>query len=178
MAGAAERERRAVDDDAQADFLILSDDALSGLGVSTREVVAALEAAIRAQAAGALWSAPKSALLPGDGRCMTTSLAASDSPGITAVKSVMVSPRNPARGLNGVELVISDACLGLVESVAEFYPEALWQRCVVHCLAVPTVGEVEQIAVYRVHNPRIGEAIENADIVCVADQLRVSMGPP
>ncbi len=36
------------------------------------------------------------------------------------------------RGLEGVELVISDACLGLVESVAEFYPEAQWQRCVVH----------------------------------------------
>ncbi len=36
------------------------------------------------------------------------------------------------RGLKGVELVISDACLGLVESVAEFYPEARWQRCVVH----------------------------------------------
>ena len=30
------------------------------------------------------------------------------------------------RGLKGVELVISDACLGLVESVAEFYPEARW----------------------------------------------------
>ena len=36
------------------------------------------------------------------------------------------------RGLKGVELVTSDACLGLVESVAEFYPEAQWQRCVVH----------------------------------------------
>jgi transposase-like protein len=36
------------------------------------------------------------------------------------------------RGLSGVELVISDACLGLVESVAEVYPEAQWQRCVVH----------------------------------------------
>ena len=36
------------------------------------------------------------------------------------------------RGLEGVELVISDACLGLVESAAEFYPEAQWQRCVVH----------------------------------------------
>jgi putative transposase len=30
------------------------------------------------------------------------------------------------------EGVISDACLGLVESVAEFYPDAQWQRCVVH----------------------------------------------
>lgn len=24
------------------------------------------------------------------------------------------------------------ACLGLIESVAEFYPEAQWQRCIVH----------------------------------------------
>ena len=36
------------------------------------------------------------------------------------------------RGLSGVRLIISDACLGLVESVAEYYPEADWQRCMVH----------------------------------------------
>jgi transposase-like protein len=36
------------------------------------------------------------------------------------------------RGLQGVELIVSDKCLGLVESLAEFYPEARWQRCVVH----------------------------------------------
>jgi transposase-like protein len=36
------------------------------------------------------------------------------------------------RGLAGVQLVISDACRGLVESAAEFYPEARWQRCTVH----------------------------------------------
>lgn len=36
------------------------------------------------------------------------------------------------RGLKGVELIVSDACMGLVESVAEFYPDAAWQRCVVH----------------------------------------------
>ena len=36
------------------------------------------------------------------------------------------------RGLAGVELIISDACLGLVESVAEHFPEARWQRCIVH----------------------------------------------
>ena len=36
------------------------------------------------------------------------------------------------RGLKGVRLVISDKCLGLVEALAECYPEALWQRCVVH----------------------------------------------
>jgi transposase-like protein len=36
------------------------------------------------------------------------------------------------RGLTGVRLIISDACLGLVESVAEVFPGADWQRCVVH----------------------------------------------
>jgi len=37
-----------------------------------------------------------------------------------------------SRGLGGVRLIISDACMGLVESAAEFYPEAQWQRCTVH----------------------------------------------
>jgi transposase-like protein len=37
-----------------------------------------------------------------------------------------------ARGLKGVKLFVSDKCLGLVENPAEFYPEAMWQRCVVH----------------------------------------------
>ena len=36
------------------------------------------------------------------------------------------------RGLKGVRLVTSDKCLGLVEALGEFYPEADWQRCVVH----------------------------------------------
>jgi transposase-like protein len=37
-----------------------------------------------------------------------------------------------ARGLNGTELFITDKCLGLVAAVAEVYPAAKWQRCVVH----------------------------------------------
>ena len=36
------------------------------------------------------------------------------------------------RGLKGVRLIISDACRGLVESVADYLPEARWQRCMVH----------------------------------------------
>jgi len=36
------------------------------------------------------------------------------------------------RGLTGVRLMISDACLGLVESIAEVFPDADWQRCAVH----------------------------------------------
>ena len=36
------------------------------------------------------------------------------------------------RGLKGVQLIISDACVGLVDAAAQCYPKARWQRCVVH----------------------------------------------
>jgi transposase-like protein len=54
------------------------------------------------------------------------------------------------RGLKGVELFVSDKCLGLVENLADFFPEAKWQRCVVHFYrnvwtAVPT-GKVKEVA--------------------------------
>jgi putative transposase len=54
------------------------------------------------------------------------------------------------RGLKGVELFVSDKCLGLVENLADFFPEARWQRCVVHFYrnvwtAVPT-GKVKEVA--------------------------------
>jgi len=41
---------------------------------------------------------------------------------------------NAARGveLKGVRLITFDACIGLTESVAEFFPEAARQRCIVH----------------------------------------------
>ncbi len=36
------------------------------------------------------------------------------------------------RGLKGVELITSHACRGLVDSIAEYLPDARWKRCVVH----------------------------------------------
>lgn len=36
------------------------------------------------------------------------------------------------RGLHGVKLVVSDKSTGLVEVLGDFFPEAEWQRCVVH----------------------------------------------
>ena len=54
------------------------------------------------------------------------------------------------RGLKGVRLVISDKCLGLVESLAEFYPEARWQRCSVHFYrnvwSLVPKGKVKEVA--------------------------------
>jgi putative transposase len=54
------------------------------------------------------------------------------------------------RGLKGIRLFVSDKCLGLVESLGEFYPEAMWQRCAVHFYrnvwtAVPT-SKVKEVA--------------------------------
>jgi transposase-like protein len=54
------------------------------------------------------------------------------------------------RGLTGVQLIISDACLGLVDAAAELFPEAQWQRCVVHVYRnvfshVPS-GKVAEVA--------------------------------
>lgn len=37
-----------------------------------------------------------------------------------------------SRGLNGVKLIIGDKCQGMLEAVGEVFPEAKYQRCVVH----------------------------------------------
>ncbi|MEM0967683.1 MAG: IS256 family transposase [Verrucomicrobiota bacterium] len=54
------------------------------------------------------------------------------------------------RGLRGPRLIVSDKCIGLVEALGEFYPEAHWQRCTVHFYrnvwtAVPP-GKVKVVA--------------------------------
>ena len=36
------------------------------------------------------------------------------------------------RGLKDPRLIVSDACRGLVEAITETFPDAEWQRCVVH----------------------------------------------
>ena len=53
------------------------------------------------------------------------------------------------RGLKGVRLLISDKCLGLLEAWGEFYPEATWQRCMVHwyrnVMSVVPKGKVKEV---------------------------------
>jgi len=102
-------------------FLVLSDEMLSGLGIAISDVVGAVEGAISAQTAGEIWTAPKSAVLPGGGRYMMTTLSSADDPDMTVVKSVMVSPRNPGRGLPGVEgnIILQDSETGRLRAVME-----------------------------------------------------------
>ncbi len=55
-----------------------------------------------------------------------------------------------SRGLKGVKLFISDACMGLIESISEYYPDSLWQRCAVHfyrnVFSVIPRGKVSEVA--------------------------------
>jgi transposase-like protein len=55
-----------------------------------------------------------------------------------------------SRGLRGVKLFISDRCVGLVEAIGECFPDAQWQRCVVHfyrnVFTVVPKGKVKEVA--------------------------------
>ena len=54
------------------------------------------------------------------------------------------------RGLAGVQLAVSDKCVGLVEALGEVFPTAQWQRCVVHfyrnVFAVTPKGRAKEVA--------------------------------
>jgi putative transposase len=54
------------------------------------------------------------------------------------------------RGLEEMRLIISDACVGLLESIGEVYPEAKWQRCIVHfyrnVFSVLPRGKIREVA--------------------------------
>jgi putative transposase len=86
------------------------------------------------------------------------------------------------RGLAGVELVVSDKCLGLIEALAEFYPEASWQRCMVHWFrnvrtAVPTGKAREVVAMLKaIHAQEDRDAADKkaADVVAKLHDMKLA----
>ena len=86
------------------------------------------------------------------------------------------------RGLTGVELFISDKCLGLVEALGEFYPEASWQRCMVHWFrnvltVVPSGKAREVVAMLKaIHAQEDRQAAEKkaADVVAKLAEMKLS----
>ena len=54
------------------------------------------------------------------------------------------------RGLDGVKLIIGDKCLGMLEAVGEVFPDAKYQRCIVHfyrnVFSVVPKSKVKQVA--------------------------------
>ncbi|MDF0602778.1 ornithine cyclodeaminase family protein [Psychromarinibacter sp. C21-152] len=102
-----------------SEFLYLPDATLEELGIGTGEVADAIEAAIRDKAEGRLFDSPKAAILPGDSRYMMSTLAVGNTEELTVLKTVTVSPDNPARDLpaiNGAILVL-DARTGLLRAL-------------------------------------------------------------
>lgn len=81
------------------------------------------------------------------------------------------------RGLKGVRLFVSDKCLGLVESLADFYPQAKWQRCVVHFYrnvftAVPKGRMKAVAAMLKAIHAQEDQSAAEEKIVAVTKKLR------
>ena len=101
------------------EFIHLSDGALQDLGIPPREIANAIEHALAQKASGALHTAPKAAIVPGEGRYMMATLSVGDAPDLTIVKVATVSPDNPIRALpsiNGAILAL-DSQTGLLRGV-------------------------------------------------------------
>jgi ornithine cyclodeaminase/alanine dehydrogenase len=99
----------------------LSEQHLSGLGITTREVVDSIESLIASAENRTAWSAPKAVILPEDGRYIMAALAATDDPPLLAVKTVVLNPRNPERGLpqiNGLVTML-DSSTGLPVAILD-----------------------------------------------------------
>ena len=85
------------------------------------------------------------------------------------------------RGLRGVQLVISDACLGLKESVHDYYPQAQWQRCMVHFYRnvfshVPNAkvkGVARMLKAIHAQESLDSARIKSADIIAQLKQMRL-----
>jgi transposase-like protein len=76
-----------------------------------------------------------------------------------------------------VQLIVSDKCLGLVEAATEFYPEARWQRCVVHWYRnvfsdVPTTKVKEVAAMLKAIHAQEDAASAQEKATAVVEKLK------
>ena len=85
----------------------LSRDALESLHLTTEEVIESIERLLRGRAQSRVWSAPKTAIKPPDDRYMMATLAVADDPPVMAVKSLLLNPRNPERGLPAINSLVT-----------------------------------------------------------------------
>jgi transposase-like protein len=87
-----------------------------------------------------------------------------------------------ARGLSGVQLMISDKSLGLLECVAEFFPDARWQRCIVHWYrnissAVPSSKAKEVLAMLKAIHAQEDTTAAREKAAIVIEKLRAMKLP-
>ena len=99
----------------------LSEQDLEALDLSVDEIIESIEKLIRGSETNTVWSAPKAVILPPDGRYMMAALAAMDNPSLLAVKTVVLNPDNPDKGLpqiNGLVTML-DSSTGLPVAILD-----------------------------------------------------------
>ena len=99
----------------------LSENLLSSLEISTKDIIASIEDSIIGKQQGRVWSAPKAVITVPDQRYMMAALAAMDEPSLLAVKTVVLNPSNPDIGLpqiNGLVTML-DSQTGLPMAILD-----------------------------------------------------------
>jgi len=99
----------------------LSHRTLEGLSLTTEEVVESIEHLLHGRSQSQVWNAPKSVILPPDGRYMMATLSAADDPPFLAVKSLILNLRNRERGLPDINsmVILLDSDTGLPLAVMD-----------------------------------------------------------
>jgi len=102
-------------------LLRLDEDALRRLPVHTDEVVDALEDLVRREGEPSLWTPSKTSVTLPDGRYLMAGVAAMDEPPVMAVKSLVLNPANPERGLPQINATVTvlDSHTGLPLAVMD-----------------------------------------------------------
>ncbi len=85
----------------------LSQTSLQGLQLTTQDVVESIEHLLHGREKEQVWNAPKAVITPPDGRYMMATLAAADEPSFLAVKSLLLNPENPKRGLKSINSLVT-----------------------------------------------------------------------
>lgn len=151
------------------DFLYLPDQVLESMDIAPSAIADAIEGAIMQKAAGTLHTSPKSAIQPGGGRYMMSTLAVGDDDGLTVLKTVMVSPDNPSLNLPAINgaIMALDAQTGLLRAVVG----ANW------ITAVRTAG-LSAVAARRLADPKssivafVGTGVQaHSHLVAFADMF-------
>ena len=88
-------------------FLYLDEGDLSRLPIHTDEVVQSLENLVRREGDASLWAPSKTSVSLPDGRYLMAGVAAMDDPSVMAVKSLVLNPANPDRGIPQINATVT-----------------------------------------------------------------------
>ncbi len=85
----------------------LSQTVLESLQLTYQEVIESIEHLINRRSQSQVWNAPKAVITPPDSRYMMATLAAANDPPFLAVKTLLLNPENPKRGLKSINSLVT-----------------------------------------------------------------------